>query len=323
MKPEDSKVTFCSYMLRSKALSFYRRLFFRTKRYRPKSINHIKVQSAEDGNRALASLISSGKPFAAIRFGGTEMSAFLEGKAFLLGLCKQMEQATVDNFQRQSGFFPNQTELLPRYAELIEETSREIDYLASYATRMENYMVHCYMNKNVIIADNRSIEPYYFENPWSEALRGKKVLVIHPFADTIEKQFKKRELLFANKKILPDFELHTIKAVQTICGTKDDRFDTWFDALDFMFNEAMKIPFDIAILGCGAYGQPLACMLKKAGKQAIHIGGGTQILFGIRGKRWELNSKEIPLLFNEHWVRPSNEETPKNKSLNEFGGAYW
>ena len=166
---------------------------------------------------------------------------------------------------------------------------------------------------------------YYFmhKNPWSTALAGKRVLVIHPFADTIREQYKKREKLFEDSDILPEFELQTLKAVQTIVGTKDERFETWFEALKWMYDEALKIPFDIAILGCGAYGQPLACMLKRAGKQAIHIGGATQIMFGIRGRRWELNSPFISSLCNENWVRPSAAETPLNKEKNEFGGAYW
>ena len=49
----------------------------------------------------------------------------------------------------------------------------------------------------------------------------------------------------------------------------------------------MKIDFDVAIIGCGAYGFPLAAKLKQAGKQAIHLAGATQLLFGIKGKRWE------------------------------------
>jgi len=52
--------------------------------------------------------------------------------------------------------------------------------------------------------------------------------------------------------------LLTLKAVQTIANTKDDRFDTWFDALDYMYNEALKLDFDVALIGCGAYGYPLA-----------------------------------------------------------------
>lgn len=77
---------------------------------------------------------------------------------------------------------------------------------------------------------------------------------------------------------MPKFNLITYPAVQTIAGNIDPRFSTWFEALDMMFDDCMRINFDIAILGCGAYGLPLAYKLKKAGKQVVHIGGATQLL---------------------------------------------
>ena len=55
-------------------------------------------------------------------------------------------------------------------------------------------------------------------------------------------------------------------------------------ALNYMFDEAMKKNFDVAIIGCGAYGFPLAAKLKQAGKIVIHLGGATQLLFGIIGR---------------------------------------
>ncbi len=313
------------YLAYSKFNILYRKLFFKGRRYRPNYLCGHKVLTPEQGNKELAKMIESGIPFAAIRYGGVETNTYIEGKSYLVGIRKSMRQEIVDTAQRQAGFFPNNTDMLPCYVALIEETSKEIDFLATYATRMENYMIHSFMSSSVIVSDNRALEPYYFQHnePWTKALKGKRVLVIHPFVDSIRNQYNNREKLFDDPDILPEFELKTLKAVQTIVGTEDERFNNWFDALNYMYEEALKIEFDIALIGCGAYGQPLACMLKKAGKQAIHIGGATQILFGIIGRRWELNSKEVSSLFNEHWIRPSAEETPLNKEKNEFGGAYW
>lgn len=42
--------------------------------------------------------------------------------------------------------------------------------------------------------------------------------MVHPFAETIEKQYTKRSQLWKNEDILLDFELITFKAVQTIAG---------------------------------------------------------------------------------------------------------
>jgi len=51
------------------------------------------------------------------------------------------------------------------------------------------------------------------------------------------------------------------------------------------------------------------------------MGGSTQVLFGIRGKRWD-NISEFHTFFNEHWTRPSKEETPEKVELVE-GACYW
>ena len=165
-----------------------------------------------------------------------------------------------------------------------------------------------------------AIEPYYHENPWSDVLRNKKVLIIHPFVETIREQYKKRSQLFRNEKILPHFELLTLKAVNSICGTKTG-FGTRFEALDYMCGEIRKIDFDIAIIGAGAYGPALAVFVKQIGKKAIHMGGATQILFGIKGARWD-QMEIISKLYNEQWVRPSDKERPEGFNKVEEG-CYW
>ena len=73
--------------------------------------------------------------------------------------------------------------------------------------------------------------------PWTAALKGKKVLVVHPFSESIKKQYENNRLhiferQFEADDMLPEFELHTIKAVQTLAGEGDNRFKTWFEALE-------------------------------------------------------------------------------------------
>lgn len=110
--------------------------------------------------------------------------------------------------------------------------------------------------------------------------------------------------------------------MQSIAGTKVD-YATWFDAYRFMCDEMSRIEFDICLIGAGAYGLPLASFAKSLGRQAIHLGGVTQVLFGIKGKRWEvLYADSTALFFNEHWVRPMESETPANVSRVEKG-CYW
>jgi hypothetical protein len=174
--------------------------------------------------------------------------------------------------------------------------------------------------KNANIVNLSDIEPYNHNNPWTLALKGKTVLVIHPFAESIKKQYLKRDKLFQNNDLLPEFNLDTIKAVQSIansgCGYKN-----WFEALEAMKSQIRQKEFDIAIIGCGAYGFPLASFIKDQGKKAVHLGGATQILFGIKGGRWDTR-EAVSKYYNEYWIRPSQEETPANNKIVE-DGCYW
>jgi len=81
------------------------------------------------------------------------------------------------------------------------------------------------------------------------------------------------------------------------------------------------VAFDVLIVGAGAWGLPLAVFAKKLGKVGIHLGGATQILSGIKGRRWE-NHPVIASFFNDAWVHPSAEETPLGNERVE-GGCYW
>lgn len=97
-------------------------------------------------------------------------------------------------------------------------------------------------------------------------IKRKKILVVHPFAKTIQQQYEQRRtLLFKNPDILPEFQLETFQAVQSIGGQSS--FNTWFDALQYMKDEIDKRDYDIALIGCGAYGFPLAAHIKRSGKK--------------------------------------------------------
>ena len=83
-----------------------------------------------------------------------------------------------------------------------------------------------------------------------------------------------------------------------------------------------NIDFDVAIIGCGAYGFPLAAHAKKLGKIGIHLGGVTQLLFGIKGSRWENWTHYTELRKNngKDWVYAN--EIPKDYKKIE-NGCYW
>jgi hypothetical protein len=143
---------------------------------------------------------------------------------------------------------------------------------------------------------------------------------VHPFERSIRDQYARRLEIFADRRVLPEFELKTLRAVQSIAGTRTP-FADWFAALDDMRERISEIDFDVAVIGCGAYGFPLAAHVKRLGKHAVHLGGATQYLFGIRSRASDENPR-MRALYTHAWVRPRDDERPENYLAVE-GGRYW
>lgn len=273
-------------------------------------------------NKFLYEKIISGLPFMAGRYGGCEndvLASFYINK----NIGVPVSESKFNSLCNNAGFFPKDIKLLDRYVDVMEEAASEVDILGAWNWLMEDFIIQTFAS-NTAITTLRNLEPWFSQEPWSRALKGKKVLVVHPFKDSIEEQYKNRKLLFPNTEVLPEFELITLKAVQSIAGNKPEGLDDWFDALDFMVDQISRIDFDIALIGCGAYGFPLAARVKKMNKQAIHLAGSTQLFFGIKGGRWERGGHYALFknIFNEHWVRPMEHEKPQNSESIE-DACYW
>lgn len=245
-------------------------------------------------------------------------------KDFLLGKNNGdfvFKKLIANSMKENAGFFPDTQTNLEHWYHLCLKDMTECDILASWWNYERIFKEHLTNIKRIGLQDlNETILSQSFV--WTSALKGKKVLVIHPFQKSIEAQYQHREKLFPyNSEILPEFELQTIKAVQSIANEKSE-FASWFVALDYMKDEINQRDFDIALIGCGAYGFNLAAHVKRIGKKSVHMGGPLQTLFGIKGKRW----REMPnfsTLFNQYWVDPLPEEYPKNFQTVEYGGCYW
>lgn len=252
-----------------------------------------KIFSLEESNQKIYNLLKSDNPIMISRIGSVELecisSYHIKNSNFNLKNKKEM--------QKNAGFFPVTSINLIKFSKIFLESLMLCDFLGIWFNKNEDVICKEFC-KNSNLGVLRGLEPYYSEEPWSRYLEDKKILIIHPFEKTIISKYKKRALLFENKKILPNFELQTIKAVQSIGG--NSKYKNWFEGYDYMCKEISKKDFDIALIGAGAYGLPLAAYVKNIGKQAIHLGGATQIIFGIKGKRWD-NHPVISTLYNEHW----------------------
>ena len=255
-------------------------------------------------------LASQGK---ALGGGEYKLANYLRDKSY----APWVSIGTKNGMTCNAGFFPATNENIMRYGKLIDECMDKVDVLLHW-WEYEKFL-KIYDSVPKILMKYVSY-PFYYTNPWTSCLQGKKVLVISPFSETIKKQYSIRKKLFKDVNILPEFELITLQSYNVLRGKNNTDAKDWFDALEKMENRINQIDFDIALIGCGAYAFPLGAYCKNLGKKAITICGGIQLLFGIYGKRWE-NSLKRDGIINEYWTRPLDEKPFGYEKVE--GGAYW
>ena len=300
------------------------------------------ITDPDKASELIYNLLASGKPCMIARYGAFELASVVNYLGvkntrhsclkYITGHEHQWwwNKRLMGFMQSNAGFFPSTEENLMRFGEMMLEDSKQLDILGSWLP--DEKVLKKTLNLGYQDVFLRNLEPFWSKQPWTRYLEGKRVLVVHPFAESIKNQYDNyRDKIFENSKVLPTFSsFRVVKAVQSLGG--ESNFETWFEALDYMKKEVEREDFDVCLIGCGAYGFPLAAYVKRMGKQAIHLGGALQLLFGIKGSRWEnpnYGVKEwgIPYgsyssLINEFWVKPLIKDTPKNAKQVE-GACYW
>ncbi len=245
----------------------------------------------QNGNTRIYKWICQDKPFFIGRLGSNELECMAE-YYYLLGREKWLQEDICEPYhdnlklvmKQGAGFFPVDDEHLDHFVQLYTDSLGKIDIIWSmWLSRFENMLYRRFVPEKEITFYEDTVLPYSFKNPWTKALEGKNVLVIHPFEESIKTNYKSRKLFFDNSDILPEFNLVTFKPVQSIAD-EEVPFSDWFKALEYMEEKISGIDFEIALIGAGAYGFPLGAYIKSIGKKAIHIGGMLQLLFGIKGK---------------------------------------
>ena len=283
-----------------------------------------QVKDAEATNRWLGEIVAKCNPAAVGKIGSSEcwtLAWHLRISRFYKYTWCPPAFGELD-LAEQSGVFPNTEEVFHRFAEIYLERLRSLDGSAVWQNTSEGRILREFAPSAQWVSI-KGLEPYLFTRPWSRALAGKRVLVIHPFEDSIRSQFERRDLIWREMPgVLPDCDIEVIRAPY---GFSKTEFRDWFEMLQWLETQVVeafaKARFHVALIGCGAAGIPLAAKVKQMGGIGIHLGGPLQLLFGIRGRRWD-QRLEFHRVFNEHWVRPRPEETP-DAAAKVDGGGYW
>lgn len=281
-------------------------------------IKNINSQQFIDGNNYIRYKLKHNIPFAAGKIGGNEL--------MLLWFNKQQQYNWNTQFHKDceqvAGLYPTNANTVNWFASEIYNNLKYLDLIAPWSKTLpefEKYIIS-QIAYNAYQTPMEYLEPYFFDNPWTEYLSGKNVVVFSPFADSISQNYNNFNNIW-NGKITTNFNLINIKYPTSIPITLNSPYKTSTEIYNKYIDILHNTNFDVGIFGTGYTGLLFALECKKMNKTGIHLGGATQILFGIKGNRWD-NRDNFKSLFNKHWTYPMECETPKFYKQVE-GGCYW
>lgn len=200
---------------------------------------------------------------------------------------------------------------------------KDLNYILQWCPNKEDEsIIKNYWKGDGIYHSFEGIEPFVFgQDGWHYSLKNKKVLCISPFSETVKAQVEHFDKIWPGASI---GKIITITSPYPEILTGENNLKPWRYKLNLMLDEIDKCEdFDFATIGCGGFSLFLCQYIKNVKKKpCVHLGGGNQILYGIRGKRWDEGFKNHTWYGTEYWVRPLDKEIPKNHQMIE-NGCYW
>jgi len=164
----------------------------------------------------------------------------------------------------------------------------------------------------------RQLEPYYEHPSWMPVMKGKRILVVHPF--DLESRVPHLSNIFPNRSWLEDCTFTFVKPPLTLAGNHGGK--DWQIHLSEFLPKLEGKEFDVALVAAGGYGMLIADHIyTHLHKSVMYIGGALQLFFGVIGKRW-FDNPDIVKLVNDSWIRPALSEQPPNYKKVEKG-CYW
>jgi hypothetical protein len=143
-----------------------------------------------------------------------------------------------------AGVFPQDSGAYDRFGELFLSAITDCDMLIAWDVAGEAEILARYARKATLV---NALEPFFSPTPWTQALAGKRVLVISPFTESIRKQYAVRGSIWDDPRILPEFTLRTLRAPLSAALTPPADKD-WFAALARMQEEMDEVDYQVALI---------------------------------------------------------------------------
>lgn len=231
-----------------------------------------------------------------------------------------------------TGVFPSNPEFLNDFSEFFLESVKGLNALGLMDGVNEFQLIKSLDIKAELthfqsMEPDRSI-PEHSSLCYLPIFKGKKILLISPYAEFIATRAKAdiydSVWRTSGKKWFKPSAIECLKIPYSYI-TATETHALYRDSVDLyktICSQISKYEFDIALIGAGALGMPLANYIKSLGKVGISLGGHLQVIFGVAGARWR-RDPEWQKYINPAWVDVPSSYQPMDKNDLTDQGAYW
>ena len=152
------------------------------------------ILSAGQGNALIEQLVMAAKPALVSRLGAAEVSCLRHYSTRRQGQHPiPYRTRVVTKMSTNAGFYPAVDDLLDDFCRTYLDAASLIDVLGVWYNPFEEVVANetCPSARLVPLT---ALEPYYYAGPWSRALQGLRVLVVHPFAASIRENYEANQV---------------------------------------------------------------------------------------------------------------------------------
>lgn len=283
----------------------------------------------------LRTALDSSTGYAAAKVGLSEL-AWLSARALLDREESPVRRRAIEamvNFHAtaQGGIFPAGMHSVVRFADYFGAHLGGLDYIGVPGGPLQAEVVEMYSIANEIgqfdaAEPDRSTpdDPSNCYLPW---LAGRRVLLVSSCADLLAARAHREtfESVWSRtgKKWWNPSSVGAIEFPSTYDARTRTSFASSIDLVEHVWDRVSDTEFDVALLGAGYLGVPLAARIRGQGRVAISLGGHLQVLFGVKGKRWSESSEWRERYVNDSWIDMPERYRPVNDTGLPDGGAYW
>ena len=309
----------------------------RKKAHRISANAGLPLESRQDLALRVGGAIDAGRAFAMGKIGWSEKQWLYYPVVLsrVMDLKKRRAYETMMAYLsvRQAGIFPPDPGFIRRFVDRYLDDLRNLDslglFLDNAARELEIIREHAVRTKLAYYRDQEPPKKEYggAKYCYLQNLQDRKILIVCPFGGFLASRLKEGTYEAVWRKTAKRwFYPRSVQAIEFPYGFEATTRKRYTDALQLfeeITDQMKRVSYDVALIGAGGLGIPLASFAKNQGKVGLSLGGHLQVVCGVLGKRWRTSELFRRRYITEAWVELPRRYHPSNPLESTDSGDYW